>query len=309
MANNWLAPARWQDQDLVADARATANVSADAQEDFRHRAFSRQHTAGDRQRGRCRAPLGYCKQNDPARVFGGRGEISRIATFSRRRTIGGARRQFDDESLGVDTAGLVLERAAKPGASTALDWDPTSRRLATTIDDGTVVLLDPQTNRIVERIPHNSRVRDIRFTPDGNYLITTSQSLQIWDIARRVFVYEQEVPHTCMAIDPRRGTCCGSVGVEYHTPGSRIGSTAIDAGDDRRRRGSVSNLARRQDLGGSIVSAARGRPVGSSHAAGNDAFGMRREPTLRRGVLARRPAPRGVRQTRRRHGSHLGMGN
>jgi WD40 repeat protein len=99
-----------------------------------------------------------------------------------------------------DSSKMMLARNATPGTSSSLAFDPVGRRLAMTIDEQTVATLDIESNEIVRRFPHESSVNEIEFTPDGRYLITTSQSLQIWDIITGRIVYARKEPHNALAV-------------------------------------------------------------------------------------------------------------
>ncbi len=77
----------------------------------------------------------------------------------------------------------ILARSARAGTSSAIAFHPDGRQLATTVEPGTVALIDVNSNQIVRRFPHESKVYSVEFSPDGRYLITSGQSLQIWDVA------------------------------------------------------------------------------------------------------------------------------
>jgi WD40 repeat protein len=90
----------------------------------------------------------------------------------------------------------LLHRDAGPEAGGALAWDPKTGLLSTTIEEKAVILLDVKLNRIVRQLPHESKLRDLQFTPEGRYLVTTSTALMVWDLATGQVVQRLDEPHS-----------------------------------------------------------------------------------------------------------------
>ena len=77
---------------------------------------------------------------------------------------------------------LQLEPLSREPAS-AIALNPAGDLLAVGTADN-VYLIDPLRGREVGRIPHKGNVYSVSFSPDGNWLATTSQrAIQYWDIA------------------------------------------------------------------------------------------------------------------------------
>jgi len=99
-------------------------------------------------------------------------------------------------------ATLLFATQCAANTPSALAIDPTGRQLATTIDDRfTVAIMDIESSEIFRRFPLQSSVREIQFTPDGRHLITTSQLLQIWNVATGGLVYTLSRSHDALVID------------------------------------------------------------------------------------------------------------
>jgi WD40 repeat protein len=80
---------------------------------------------------------------------------------------------------------------SRPSAGThaPLAWAG-NRRLATTDDEKTIVILDTQSEQIVQRLVHVAPVQKMAFTPDGRYLAAAGTTLVVWDVPAGKVVHE-----------------------------------------------------------------------------------------------------------------------
>jgi WD40 repeat protein len=66
-------------------------------------------------------------------------------------------------------------------------FSPDSRLLAPAAYDGKLCIWDVQTGRVAQTLPTGERVGDVRFTPDGRFLIAASRDdqprIRLWDLA------------------------------------------------------------------------------------------------------------------------------
>ena len=105
---------------------------------------------------------------------------------------------FEDESAGVwevptgrqlfrlkhEGVAESLPRAFRKGGVRFLRFDPSARNLATGGQDGTVRLWNLEDGRESRRFKQRGYARDVRFTPDGQYIIMDSESdVGVWSLS------------------------------------------------------------------------------------------------------------------------------
>ncbi len=96
----------------------------------------------------------------------------------------------------------LRELRRMPAARVAsLDWSPAGPYLAVTTDDETVSIVEVETGRTLQRLPHTARVRDVEFIPDGSSLVTsTAEALQLWDLKTGRSLIVSPDGHTDIAV-------------------------------------------------------------------------------------------------------------
>jgi WD40 repeat protein len=82
----------------------------------------------------------------------------------------------------LPTLEQITELPVVAPSNSALAWAPEGHRLAYAVDETTVVVHNIDSGEIERRFPHTTPVRYLAFTPDGRYLASTSQSLEIRDV-------------------------------------------------------------------------------------------------------------------------------
>ena len=156
-----------------------------------------------------------------------------------------------------DSSKQILARNAPPGTSSAMAFHPAGHQLAATIDERTVALLDINSNRIIRRFPQETPVYYVEFTPDGQYLITTGQSLQIWDVEAEQIVYSLAQAHDSLAVSHDGRLVAAGAGsnvtlLDLSSASDRKAATLVTGGSD------VKSLAISPD--GNTLAAALGQP-------------------------------------------------
>jgi len=101
---------------------------------------------------------------------------------------------------------------AASGESTVLAWVPGTHQLATTVDDNALVFVDADNGKTLRRIPIASKPRDVAFAADGRLVITSEESLQIWDAQGSQVVHSVPGSHWDLAIDRDGGQIAAEAG-------------------------------------------------------------------------------------------------
>jgi len=116
-------------------------------------------------------------------------------------------------------AGMVVNCWSKAASSIALSgaWHPLQKSLAVGRQDGLVEIFGERSHRLIQ---HETPVRSVTFTPDGNLLVTSSDDgmICVWDTSRRIPVLVQHVvqAHATWVLglaslfDSRRVVSCGA---------------------------------------------------------------------------------------------------
>jgi WD40 repeat protein len=99
----------------------------------------------------------------------------------------------------LSTLAQIGELPVAVSEADCLGWAPRGHLLAYSIDEKTVVMHHIETNRIERRFQHTTPLRRLAFTPDGRYLATTSQALDIWDVSTAQVVHSIPQGHTDIA--------------------------------------------------------------------------------------------------------------
>jgi WD40 repeat protein len=71
-----------------------------------------------------------------------------------------------------------------------LAFQPGSKLLAIATATGDVKLMDAMTGVVHATLPHDTIVREMAWTPDGNRLLTASHTLKVWDVPNRRVIFE-----------------------------------------------------------------------------------------------------------------------
>lgn len=128
---------------------------------------------------------------------------------------------------------LALRRGGQFGS--ALAWVPRSHRLATTIDETTVVIVDVASRQIEQRFETPSSVRCIAFTPSGRKLVIASELLQIWNVAKQRVEYSFPISCYNVVVASDGGILVASSGSNLSLidlPTGRKRSTLVTRGSD-----------------------------------------------------------------------------
>lgn len=107
----------------------------------------------------------------------------------------------------VDRAGLAFEKTFGHCSEHYLTFSPDSRWLATCGRGGVTNLVDPANGRIGRRLSVSRGTLDVRFSPDGRYLLTAAMQVDIWDLRRSRVVHAligHENPVIEIAFSPDR---------------------------------------------------------------------------------------------------------
>jgi WD40 repeat protein len=72
----------------------------------------------------------------------------------------------------------------------SMAFQPGSHLLAIATDKREVKLMDAMTGVVQATLPHDTTVRDMAWTPDGNRLITASHTLKVWDVPNQRVTFE-----------------------------------------------------------------------------------------------------------------------
>lgn len=70
----------------------------------------------------------------------------------------------------------------QPGTSDSMCWSPDGKRLATTIDDTTGVIVEVPSGKVVQRLEGSSRLYDLAFSPNGRQLAITRDRLLLHEL-------------------------------------------------------------------------------------------------------------------------------
>jgi WD40 repeat protein len=90
-------------------------------------------------------------------------------------------------------AGTILDRWSKPGSiAMSGDWHPSQKTLAVGRQDGLVEIIGGKPHRLIQ---HETPVRAVAYTPDGNLLVSASDEgmLCVWDVSRSIPVLVHHV--------------------------------------------------------------------------------------------------------------------
>jgi WD40 repeat protein len=115
-------------------------------------------------------------------------------------------------------------------AADCLAWAPQGHRLAYAIDEKTVVVRGIESDEIERRFEHATPLRRLAFTPDGHYLATTSQSLDIWDMRSGRIACSLPGAHTDVVTSPGRSLIAAACGSNV---------TLVDMTGERPRAGTL----------------------------------------------------------------------